>query len=162
MKAKIATFVIMLGFWVVLSGMFDAFHFSLGVICCLLVTHFSSDLLFPEHGKPWLREIIGLLLYFPWLVWEILLANLQVAYIILHPRMLEKIDPHLFRFKSKLTRPMAKVTMAQSITLTPGTITVNIHEDEETEFTVYALTSEAAESLPGEMEERVARALEFK
>jgi multicomponent Na+:H+ antiporter subunit E len=159
MKAKIVTFVIMLGFWVVLSGMFDAFHFSLGVICCLMVAHFSSDLLFPEHGKPWARELIGLIKYAPWLAWEIILANLQVTYIILHPRMLEKIDPHLFRFKSKLTRPLAKVTMAQSITLTPGTITVNIHEDE---FTVYALTTEAAESLPGEMEERVARALEIE
>jgi multicomponent Na+:H+ antiporter subunit E len=159
MKAKIATFVIMLGFWVVMSGMFDAFHFSLGVLCCLLVAHFSSELLFPEHGKPWVRELVGLILYFPWLVKEIILANLQVAYVILHPQMLEKIDPHLFRFKSKLTRPMAKVAMAQSITLTPGTITVNIHEDE---FTVYALTAEAAEALPGEMEERIARALEIE
>ncbi len=159
MKAKIATFVIMLAFWIVLSGMFDVFHFSLGVICCLLVAHFSSDLLFPEPGRPWMRELVGLAIYFPWLVWEIILANLQVAYIILHPRMLEKIDPHLFRFKSKLTRPMAKVAMAQSITLTPGTITVNIHEDE---FTIYALTSAAAESLPGEMEERIARALEIE
>ncbi len=159
MKAKIATFVIMLGFWVVMSGMFDAFHFSLGVLCCLLVAHFSSELLFPEHGKPWVRELVGLALYFPWLVKEIILANLQVAYVILHPQMLEKIDPHLFRFKSKLTRPIAKVSMAQSITLTPGTITVNIHEDE---FTVYALTAEAAEALPGEMEERIARALEIQ
>ena len=158
MKAKFATFVIMLGFWIVMSGMFDAFHLSLGILCCLLIAHFSSDLLFPEHGKPWVRELIGMILYFPWLVKEILLANVQVARIILHPRMLEKIDPHLFRFKTKLTRPLAKVAMAQSITLTPGTITVNIHEDE---FTVYALTGVAAESLPGEMEERVARALEI-
>jgi len=159
MKAKVATFLIMLVFWTIMSGMFDAFHFSLGVICCLLVAHFSSSLLFPEAGRPWVRELIGVILYTPWLLKEILLANLQVAYIILHPRMLEKIDPHLFRFKTKLTRPLAKVTMGQSITLTPGTITVNIHEDE---FTVYALTTETAEALPGEMEERVARALEIE
>jgi len=159
MKAKIATFFIMLVFWVIMSGMFDAFHFSLGVLCCLLVAHFSTSLLFPEAGRPWFRELVGVILYTPWLIKEILLANLQVAYIILHPRMLEKIDPHLFRFKSKLTRPLAKVTMGQSITLTPGTITVNIVEDE---FTVYALTTESAEALPGEMEERVARALEIK
>jgi len=159
MKAKVATFLIMLVFWTIMSGMFDAFHFTLGVLCCLLVAHFSSSLLFPETGRPWVREAIGVILYAPWLVKEILLANLQVAYIILHPRMLDKIDPHLFRFKSKLTRPLAKVTMGQSITLTPGTITVNIHEDE---FTVYALTTETAEALPGEMEERVARALEIE
>ena len=159
MKAKIATFIIMLVFWVILSGMFDAFHLALGVVSFLLVAHFSAPLLFPEPGRPWVRELLGLVVYAPWLFKEILLANLQVAVIILHPRMLEKIDPHLFRFKSKLTRPLAKVTMAQSITLTPGTITVNIHEDE---FTVYALTGTAAEGLPGEMEERIARALEIE
>jgi multicomponent Na+:H+ antiporter subunit E len=159
MKAKIATFFIMLVFWVIMSGMFDLFHFGLGILCCLLVAHFSSGLLFPEAGKPWVRELVGLVLYAPWLAKEILLANLQVAYIILHPRMLEKIDPHLFRFRTTLTRPLAKVTLGQSITLTPGTITVNIHEDE---FTVYALTGASAEALPGEMEKRVARALEVE
>lgn len=159
MKAKIATFVIMLIFWVIMSGMFDAFHLTLGVLCCLLVAFFSSDLLFPEQGKPWVRELVGMIAYSPWLVWQIIVANLQVTYLILHPRMLEKIDPHLFRFKSKLTRPIAKVAMAQSITLTPGTITVNIYEDQ---FAVYALTREAAESLPGEMENRIAKALEIE
>ena len=41
--AKIATFLIMAVVWVVLSGMFDPFHLSLGVICCGLVAHFSSE-----------------------------------------------------------------------------------------------------------------------
>ncbi len=49
------------------------------------------------------------------------------------------------------------MTFAQSITLTPGTITVGLYEDE---FTVYALTRSSAESLPGDMERKVARALE--
>ena len=51
MKAKVATFAIMLIFWIVLSGMFDAFHMTLGVICCLLVAHFSHDLLFYGDDK---------------------------------------------------------------------------------------------------------------
>lgn len=159
MKTKFVTFVVMLIFWVVMSGMFDAFHFSLGVICCLLVTFFSHDLLHIAEN-PWrLRGFVGVVLYLPYLIWQIILANLQVAYITLHPRMLDKIDPHLFRFDSILKRPISKVTMAQSITLTPGTITVNIHDDQ---FAVYALTKEAAEALPGEMEQRVAKALEFE
>jgi len=158
MKAKIATFTIMMTFWIIMSGMFDPFHLSLGVICCLLIAYFSSDLLFPEQGNPWLKELFGMICYFPWLVGQIILANFQVTYIILHPRMLEKIDPHIFSFKSKLQRPVSKVAMAQSITLTPGTITINIHEDK---FTIYALTSAAAESLPGDMEKRIARALEI-
>lgn len=158
MKTKVATFIIMLIFWTIMSGMFDAFHYSLGIICCLIVAWFSSDLLFPDQGKPWFRELIGMICYLPYLLWQILLANLQVTYIVLHPRMLDKIDPHLFRFETKLKRPISKVAMAQSITLTPGTITVNIHEDQ---IAVYALTREAAASLPGEMERRVAKALEI-
>jgi multicomponent Na+:H+ antiporter subunit E len=159
MKRKAATFFIMLTFWTVMSGMFDAFHFSLGILCCLLIAFFSSDLLFPEPGKPWLKETIGIIRYMPYLLWQIFLANLQVTYIVLHPRMLDKIDPHLFRFETKLKRPISKVAMAQSITLTPGTITVNIYEDQ---IAVYALTREAAAALPGEMERQVAKALEIE
>lgn len=156
--AKIATFLTMLAFWVLLSGMFDAFHFTLGVISCLLVTLFSHELLFyGDRKSSWVKGTLGVVLYFPWLFWQIVLANLQVAYIVLHPRMHDLIDPRLIRFKTFLKRPISKVTFAQSITLTPGTITVNIHGDE---FTVYALTCSAADSLPGEMERRVGRALE--
>lgn len=148
----------MLFFWVMLSGMFDPFHLSLGVICCLLIAQFSSHLLFESHKvKLSLRQTIGLLLYQPWLFWEITLSSIQVAYLVLHPRMKDKMDPQLIRFKTKLKSKFAKVTFAQSITLTPGTITVSVKDDE---MTVYALTGSAAESLPGEMERRVARALE--
>ncbi len=158
MKAKFATFAVMLLFWVVLSGMFDAFHLTLGVICCLLVAHFSHDLLFFGDGKHSnIKSLLGLLAYLPWLLYQIVLANLQMAYIVLHPRMLSLIDPHVIRFKTKLKRPISKVTFAQSITLTPGTITVSIQDDE---FSVYALTRSASNSLPGEMEDRIARALE--
>jgi multicomponent Na+:H+ antiporter subunit E len=158
MKAKLATFVAMFTFWVVLSGMFDAFHLTLGVISCLLVAHFSHDLLFyGDDDQSCTRGLLGFIAYLPWLFYQILIANLQIAYVVLHPRMFELIDPHVIRFKTKLKRPISKVTFAQSITLTPGTITVSIHDDE---FSVYALTRSASDSLPGEMEARVARALE--
>ncbi len=167
MKTRVATFFIMLAFWVVMSGMFDGFHLGLGVLCCLLVAHFSHDLLFPASAEPqpsWFHDVVGVLLYLPYLFWQVLIANLQVAWIVLHPRALEMIDPHIFRFYTKLTRPLSKVTFAQSITLTPGTITINIYRDPAGEkpdqFAVYALTKEAAASLPGDMEERVAKALE--
>lgn len=159
MKTKVATFIIMLIFWTIMSGMFDTFHYSLGILSCALVAFFSSDLLFPDKGKSWLKELFGMVCYLPYLLWQIILANLQITYIVLHPRMLEKLDPHLFRFETKLKRPISKVAMAQSITLTPGTITVNIHDNQ---IAVYALTKEAAAGLPGEMERQVAKALEIE
>jgi multicomponent Na+:H+ antiporter subunit E len=158
MKAKLSTFTIMLGFWVILSGMFDAFHFTLGIICCAMVALFSGEMLFEGLSikiRP--RQVFGMLAYGPWLLWEIVMSSLQVTYIVLHPQMLDKMDPQLIRFKTKLKSSFARVTFAQSITLTPGTITVSMQDDE---MTVYALTRSAADSLPGEMERRIALALE--
>ena len=107
MKSKLATFAVMVVFWIVLSGMFDAFHLTLGVICCLVVAFFSHDLLFyGGEQAAWGRGLLGVLRYLPWLFYQIILANLEVAYVVLHPRMLDKIDPHVIRFKTKLKRPI--------------------------------------------------------
>jgi len=156
--AKLATFLVMLAFWVILSGMFDPFHFTLGLLCCALVAYFSHDLLFfGGNFNSWVRGTLGIIGYLPVLFWEIVKANIQVIYVVLHPRMMELIDPQVVRFRTTLKKPISKVALAQSITLTPGTITVDIQGDE---FIVYARTREAAEGCPGAMEERLARALE--
>jgi multicomponent Na+:H+ antiporter subunit E len=156
--AKVSTFLILYAFWIFLSGMFDFVHLFLGALAALLVTIMSSTLLF-SPDSPSLRPgaVFGMVRYLPWLFKEIVVANLQVAYIVLHPRMLDLIDPQLIRFRTRLRRPFSRVTFAQSITLTPGTVTVSVREDE---FTVFALTNSAAASLPGEMEQRVASCLE--
>jgi multicomponent Na+:H+ antiporter subunit E len=156
--ARVYTFFIMYAFWIFLSGMFDFGHLFLGAVAALLVTIMSSTLLF-RADWPSLHPgaAMGMVRYLPWLFKEIIVANLQVAYIVLHPRMLDLIDPQLIRFRTRLKHPFSRVTFAQSITLTPGTITVSVLEDE---FTVFALTASTARSLPGEMEKRVAAALE--
>jgi multicomponent Na+:H+ antiporter subunit E len=158
--AKIATFLVMLAFWIVLSGKLDGFHLSLGVLSSLLVAWFSHDLLFFGGGwRSWMRGLLGLVFYLPGLFWEIVLATLHVAYVALHPRMYDLIDPQIIRFRTRLKKPISKVALAQSITLTPGTITVEFQDDE---FIVYALTQSAADGCPGSLERRVARALEFE
>ena len=156
--AKIATFLIMAVVWVILSGMLDPFHLTLGVICCGLVAHFSHGLLFwGGDAKSWSRGFVHWILYIPSLFWEIILANIHVIRVVVHPRMLEIIDPQVIHFRTILKRPISKVTLAQSITLTPGTITVDIRDDE---FTVHALDRTVAEGCPGAMEERIRKALE--
>lgn len=157
---KIATFLVMLVFWVVLSGKFDALHLTMGVFSSLLVAYFSHDLLFfGGERRSWLRGIVGLVLYLPGLFWEIVLATINIAYVVLHPRMYELINPQIIRFRTSLKKPISRVALAQSITLTPGTITVDIIDDE---FVVYALTQDTADGCPGALERRVARALEFE
>ena len=98
---------------------------SLGIISCAIVALFSGDLLFVSlklKGLP--RAWVRFILYCPWLLYQIFLANLHVLFLTFHPKMMEIIDPQIFRFRSKLKGDLALVTFANSITLTPGTITV--------------------------------------
>lgn len=156
MSRKVVTFVILFILWCIFSGMFDAFHLALGVISCLIVTIISGDLIFKsekvtlEH----LREGIRFIKYLPWLMYQILLANIHVAYLVLHPKM--PIEPFVIHYKSKLKKDMAKVVFANSIILTPGTITMDITENNE--FVVHCISQKVADDLnTGEMEERVAK-----
>ena len=153
----LVTFLALFGTWIVLSGKFDGLHLVLGLISCGLVAFISSDLLFPE-GKPrgLLISVYRFLVYLPWLLYQIWLANLHVLYLTFHPRMMELIDPQIIRFQSKLSKDLSLVTFANSITLTPGTITVSVSVDGD--FKVHAIDKVSADALPGEMEQRVARA----
>lgn len=148
------TFTISFILWILLSGQFDIFHLSLGLISSILIAWFSKDLLFADIDfenlpKRWVR-FVG---YIPWLLYQVLIANLHVLYLVFHPRMMDLIDPRIIQFKSRLSGDMALVTFANSITLTPGTITVfvSIYGN----FSVHAIDSYSGNSLPGEMEQRI-------
>jgi multicomponent Na+:H+ antiporter subunit E len=151
----IYTFILMFCFWLLLSGKFDLFHLTLGVISSLLVSWMSSDLLFIDRTKKGrLIEVWRFILYIPWILKEIVLSTLHVTWLALHPAMKDKIDPRMVNFKTSLKSDAARVTLANSITLTPGTITVRVEDDV---FTIHALSDKVAADLPGEMEERIAR-----
>jgi multicomponent Na+:H+ antiporter subunit E len=150
----IITFLIFFTFWVIWSGLFDAWHLSLGVISCALVTYISHDLLFQREKfqKKDITETIRFIKYIPWLLYQIVLANVHVVKLVLNPEMKDLIDPHIIRFKTKLKKDMSLVTFANSITLTPGTITLLIRDGY---YFVHAVDMKVAGDLPGEMEERV-------
>ena len=149
------TFLVMFTVWIVFSGRFDGFHLILGVISCAIIALLSADLLFPlpvNRGLPflWLRMIR----YLPWLFYQIFRANLHVMYLVFHPRMMELIDPHIIEFNSDLASDVARTTFANSITLTPGTITVNVTALGK--FSVHCIDTESGLPLPGEMQARIA------
>jgi multicomponent Na+:H+ antiporter subunit E len=162
LQAFLVTFVIMMLIWVIFSGMFDAFHLTLGVISCFLVAFFSSDLLF-EGGCSCKTVCINwpkFIAYVPWLLWEVIKANVWLMYLVFHPRMKEMIDPRIIKFRTRLDDRMARLTLANSITLTPGTITV--YAGENGVMTIHAIDQKTAEPLMKqgeiEMEDKVAKA----
>jgi multicomponent Na+:H+ antiporter subunit E len=153
----LAVFTLLFAFWVFLSGFFDLFHLSLGVICCAIVSYGSYDLIFTQTNLRNLKERHragkNFILYLPWLIYQIYLANVHVVYLVWNPKM--PIDPKIIRFKTKWRGDLVLVTMANSITLTPGTITLDIQEGE---YYVHALSKKVADDLlGGEMQDRVGR-----
>ena len=152
------TFLIMFGFWILLSGKFDLFHLTLGILSSGLVTLLSTDILMLDSKKnDRLAITFRFICYIPWLLYQIVLSTLHVTFLALHPKMLDQIDPTIVTFKTNLKSNIAQVVLANSITLTPGTITIRIEDDV---FYVHAISRKAAAGLPGEMEERIARIFE--
>ncbi len=141
-------------FWIMFSGEFDPFHLSIGGLSCLIVASLSSDLLFPRgvdrrFAGTWLR-FAG---YIPWLLFQIFLANLHILRLSFHPKMMELIDPHIIEFDSSLEGDISRTTFANSITLTPGTITVSVNVLGR--FSVHCIDKVSAKPLPGKMEQRI-------
>jgi len=150
------TFLICFATWIILSGRFDLFHIGLGVLASGIVALFSDTILISRRGLEQLpHQWLGFILYIPWLLYQVLLANLHVMYLVLHPRMIDLIDPKIIHFKSSLRKPMSLFIFANSITLTPGTITVYVSITGR--YTVHVIDKQSGTALPGEMEERVAR-----
>lgn len=149
----LGTAFILFAFWALLSGKFDAFHLILGGICSIIVGYLFHDLLFVNVRVGDIRTVaFRFVKYVPWLLKQIFLANLHVAALVLNPKM--PIDPRIVTFKTKLETDISNVTLGNSITLTPGTITMDIKDGV---FYVHALSQKVADDLnAGEMEDRVA------
>lgn len=149
----VVTFLIMMVFWALLSGKFDLFHLSLGVICSGVVAYFGHSLIFHNVRVGDTRLIAWRFVkYVPWLLYQIILSNFHVAYLALSPKM--PINPSIIELPSKLESDISYVTLANSITLTPGTITMDIDDNN---FIVHALSDKVADDLKsGDMEDRVA------
>lgn len=150
-----ATFALLFfPFWMPLSGFFDVFHLSIGVGCCALVAYLSHDLLFVNVRVGDMRTIVRrFFAYIPWLIYQIYLSSIHVAKIVLSPKM--PVQPHIIKFKTKLESDISLVTFANSITLTPGTITIDIKDGE---YYVHCIDEAVSEDLlsVGEMEDRIA------
>lgn len=118
--------LVLFGFWVLLSGQLDALHLGLGFVCSLLVGLFCRDLLKVGPGGPMgaIRVLIRSIPFLAWLIYQIVIANIDVARRAISPRM--PISPGIIKFTSRLESDIALATLANSITLTPGTMTLDI------------------------------------
>lgn len=141
--------------WVLMSGKLDVFHGTVGVFAVAAVLWFDRRLgrLKEDEleGKPLHLHYDRGILYIFWLYYEVMLSAYHVGQVIFGFR---KLDPVLVSFRTDEPHTVARVALANSITLTPGTIIVHI---EGNRFLVYALTKDARDTLhEGRIQKKVA------
>lgn len=129
--------------WMLLSGMFDPLLIGLGVASVILTVWIAHRMDVVDHEGHPVHMGPRALFYFPWLGWEIAKANWDVAKIILSPKM--TIQPHIFKTKASQLSDVGRTTYANSITLTPGTVTIAMEDDGT--FEIHALTDAAREGV---------------
>lgn len=148
---KVAVFLYL--FWLLLSGHLDALLLAMGALSVGLVVWFLGrmDRVDGEPGAlPPGPRPLG---YLVWLMWCVVKSNIDVARRVWHPRL--PIQPVWTRLDTRVSTPLEKTLYANSITLTPGTLTTEVLDDH---FMIHSLTQEGIDELrEGEMERRICR-----
>lgn len=146
-------FLALYAFWALLSGIFTAFLLAAGAGAALVAIFIARRMEVIDHEGVPIQIIWPVFIsYWPWLIKEIVVSALKVTRIILSPSL--PISPTMAEFAPSQKTDMGLVIHANSITLTPGTIAVEV---EAGRFLVHALTAEGAAGLAGsEMDRRCA------
>jgi multicomponent Na+:H+ antiporter subunit E len=145
--------VVLFLFWLALSGHYTTFLVGAGAACAVLCVFMAARMgVVDSEGHP-VHRVRGALTYLPWLWWEIAKSAWAVSKLILNPRL--PISPTMTQVAATQKTTVGVATYANSITLTPGTITTGVKGNL---LTVHALTRDGALDLEGGgMDARVTR-----
>jgi multicomponent Na+:H+ antiporter subunit E len=148
----VSSLLFLFAFWLLLSGHYVPFLIGAGFACALLVVLFARRMDLVDHeGHPVHLAPRALVTYWPWLIKEMAKSAWSVSRIILDPKL--PISPTLIKVKATQKTEVGRTTFANSITLTPGTISLEVGREE---ILVHALTRAGAQDLAGgEMDRRV-------
>lgn len=137
--------------WLLWSGLYKPHIIALGAISCGLCTYLATRMGFFRRN-PILALLPRLPFYWLWLLKEIVKSSFEVARVVLSPKL--DCSPTVINIEAAPKTEMGQVILGNSITLTPGTVTLDIHKGR---LVVHALTRAGAEALKeGEMNCRVA------
>lgn len=155
MSARIPTIVALFLIWLILAASYDLVHLVLGVIAAVVVVWLN-----PVAANSPFRNVSwwGLVGYMPWLFVRVLKSGLHVTRLILSPSL--PIQPQLIEYPTELESEGEVVILGNSITLTPGTITVEVSADE---LLVHAIDDESGRDLKeGALERKIGEAFRRK
>jgi multicomponent Na+:H+ antiporter subunit E len=151
--ARIVLLSVMLAVaWLLWSGFFKPLLLGLGAFSCALVVYLSWRMRLFDSEVFALRFSARLFRFWLWLAKEVILSSLEVARVVLSPRL--SISPKVVEFESRCAHPVDRAILGNSITLTPGTLTLRVDGNR---LTVHALTQAGADDiLSGRMDQHVA------
>ncbi len=153
MARAISLFIFLLILWLLLSGIYEPLLIILGVVSCAFVAFIAYRMDVVDHEGHPVHLTWRFVIYMPWLAWEIVKSNFAVAKIIVDPRL--PISPRVIKVRASQPDELGHVIYANSITLTPGTVSINLQGDD---VEVHALAAEFAEGVEsGDMNRRVTR-----
>lgn len=125
LKSRIVVFILAFLAWLALTGVTRMQEIIAGLIVSLIVSLLAGQLVVTTKKKnPFVKRLLYGILYIFKFIWEMLKANLHVAYIVLHPML--PIKPGIVKIKTKLKKDTSLTMLSNSITLTPGTLTVDV------------------------------------
>ena len=128
MKAKIVIFIVSIGVWLGLTWSLDWVSVLVGLGVSIVVTILTRDMFNPRFSTIHLpSRVVWFLIYVPLFFWECFKANLDVAYRVSHPAV--PIHPGIVKVKTSLRSDLGLTFLANSITLTPGTLTVDVDKE---------------------------------
>lgn len=148
-------YLLLFGFWVLLNGKWNAEIAIVGAIVCAALYAFMAAFMGYSPRKEWqlVKRMPRIISYFFYLVREIFLSSWQTMKLIWSPE--KEIEPRVTSFRTRLSTEAGKVVLANSITMTPGTITVDVQDDL---FLIHCLDESFDMGAEGfEMESRIAR-----
>ncbi|RLF87617.1 Na+/H+ antiporter subunit E [Thermococci archaeon] len=124
----IYTVLILFIIWLFLTSSLGPQEVTIGAIFALIVGALTDEV-FTERGlgNLNLKRVLYFIAYIPYFLWAMIMANLDVAYRVLHPK--RPINPGIVECETVLTNNVGKLALANSITLTPGTITLDVRGD---------------------------------
>ena len=127
-KSQIILFVLALLIWSFLTWPPDLQHLIIGVFVCVFVSFMTGDMFVKRpHVFKHISRYLWFLYYIPLFIWECIKANIDVAYLVAHPDL--PINPGIVKVKTTLKSDTGLTFLANSITLTPGTMSVDIDEE---------------------------------
>lgn len=141
------------GYWLLLSGHYDTWLVASGAVLSVAVVAFSLFKgITDEEGFP-IEKLPRGLIYWPWLGWQMILSALNVSRLILDPKL--PISPTMVKVDTLQKSAVGLTTYANSITLTPGTISVEVSEKGSAVW-VHAITRENAQGFSDDKMNRMA------